>query len=194
MSVIEIIAIYLIITFVCGICILTNDAEFYGRNSIMDYSIKDFLVAFLSGGFLIVAGGAFFVFVENKWMLNPFKFILKPFILVINWQPFKKLTPIQSDERMKKYKVIDEDGNATSYYRIRQESVTECKYAQDPKLNAFIEKKINEFADNFSFGSHAEKLVFIDGMTKGYYLSAVISDDQQELENSLTPLGKALEE
>jgi hypothetical protein len=95
---------------------------------------------------------------------------------------------------MKKYKVIDEDGDPTYSNRINQEQITECKYSQDPKMNAFIEKKIETFAECFSFGSHSERLVFIDGLTKGYYLSAIITDDQEELETSLTPLGKALEE
>lgn len=67
-----------------------------------------------------------------------------------------------------------------------------CKSLQDIKLIRVMEKKAEDLASCFSFASYSERLVFIDAFCKGYIAAFCVSDEQEELEQSLTPLGKEL--
>lgn len=90
---------------------------------------------------------------------------------------------------MKRYSM----GNG-SYYGIDAGIVADCEAIQDPKLIAIMKKKAEAMAGNYSFASYTERLIFVDAFFKGYISAFIINDEQEEVEKSLTPLGKALEE
>lgn len=91
---------------------------------------------------------------------------------------------------MKRYKY---SGDPTwGENNITEEIILDCKTIQEHKLICLMEKKAMEIADRLNFGNYAERLVFMDAFCKGYIAAFCVNDEQEKLEQSLTPLGKAL--
>lgn len=90
---------------------------------------------------------------------------------------------------MKRYNLPHGDG----YWAI-SEHIPECKSKQSPELIAVMEKKAEAMAGTYNFASYAERMMFIDAFIKGYIAAFIIPYEQEELELSLTPLSKAMNE
>ena len=69
----------------------------------------------------------------------------------------------------------------------------ECKAIQEQKLICFMEKKASDLCKCISIGTYAEELIFRDAFYKGYIAAFCVSKEEEALELSLSPLGKALD-
>lgn len=93
---------------------------------------------------------------------------------------------------MKRYK-YEADPTWGGNSELSDEIIHSCKSIQEQKLIMLMEKKAMEVVSYLNFGSYAERLIFIDAFYKDYIAAFCFNDEQEQLERSLTPLGKALE-
>jgi hypothetical protein len=77
---------------------------------------------------------------------------------------------------------------------IWEDHIIKCKFSQHPKELEIMERKLEGISNNISFRDYAQELIFKDAFIKGYIAAFVVSDEEQEILNSITPLGKALAE
>jgi hypothetical protein len=90
---------------------------------------------------------------------------------------------------MKKYHLGKDE-----LYCINTDTLINCEASQPPELIKLMRQKAESVAQNWSFGSYTERVLFIDAFYKGYLSAFIVNDEQDQIENSLTPLGQALKE
>jgi hypothetical protein len=77
---------------------------------------------------------------------------------------------------------------------IFDDHIIGCKYIQHAKELEIMEQKCRHVCNNISFKDYSQELMFKDAFIKGYLAAFVVSDEEQKIINSITPLGIALEE
>lgn len=77
---------------------------------------------------------------------------------------------------------------------ITEQDLTKCKYAQHRKELEVMEQKCLAVANMFSFKDYSHEVIFKDAFIKGYLTAFIVSEEEEKIKNSITPLGQALAE
>lgn len=106
----------------------------------------------------------------------------------------QRFPPLSLHERqeMKKFKYGDESLN-TWDNQLEELTIFSCKSTQPIELIVLMEKKASELANNLTFSSYTERLLFLDAFYKGYIAAHCFNFEEEALVLSLSPLSKALE-